>query len=97
MGTFTEASGESKSGYFSQGRYFETEYLFNLSSLFEQEPKFDTLKPEQIALWKRVGKFKLEEYVSQGKLDKPTESQGRIGLMQDDTSVYYGQIDSDNG
>lgn len=89
-GNYTFATGKSESGYYNQGSYFETEYLYKLSALFEQEPKFASLKPEQIALWKRVGKFELHEYIHQGKIDMPIQSQGQIGLLQDDESVYYG-------
>lgn len=89
-GNFTRATGKNEIGYYNQGTYFETEYLYKLSALFEQEPKFASLKPEQIALWKKVGKFKLHEYIHQGKVTMPVQSQGQIGLLQDDQSVYYG-------
>lgn len=79
-GNYTKANGFSEAGFYSKGEYFETEYLFNISKLFEIEPKYPALKPTQIALWKKLGKFELHEYIHQGKYKMPVESDGAIGF-----------------
>ena len=79
-GNYTKANGFSEVGFYSKGEYFETEYLFKLSKLFETEPKYAQLKPEMIALWKKIGKFELHDYIHQGKYKMPTQAQGSIGF-----------------
>ena len=37
-GNYTKVNGFSEAGFYSKGEFFESEYLFKLSSIFEVEP-----------------------------------------------------------
>ena len=94
-GNFTKAINKfSEAGFYSKGEFFESQYLFNLSKTFESEPNYPSLKPEMVALWRKLGKFELHEYIHQGKYKLPTEDQGPISVIQTNDAVYTGQVNN---
>jgi hypothetical protein len=92
-GNFTKAvNGFSEAGFYSKGEHFESEYLYNISMLFEKEPKNSNLKPELVQLWRRIGKFELHDYIHEGKYKMPTKDQGPITFIQTKDASYTGQV-----